>query len=314
MSSSDAELSDTNPQSGRDAQSSTSPKRSHASSPPSSDLEILDLGLDPTTLLTANILDRPSSLEQLCDYIDILKDELVSEDPPRSQYLLVRQIPNHLFSALVEHGELPKGVRATILHNKHQILYKIMVGHYHEKINCQFGTWINLALGNMGLSFLNYDFWLGGAGRSPGRVCSKEGDKAFFPGREPAAGAPIPWPSLVLEVGISESVPQLRTDARWWYSNSNHQTQLVVIISAKPNSHDADIEIWTEVVSQSVGATTRGRETHVLECTKSARLRNGAVSGDALKIDFQTLMGRPPQNPQETDLQLTPLWIQRMCE
>lgn len=48
----------------------------------------------------------------------------------------------------------------------------------------------------------------------------------------------MPWPSLVLEVGLSESVPQLRTDARWWYSNSDHRTQLVVLISANPSSHD----------------------------------------------------------------------------
>jgi hypothetical protein len=291
----------------------TSTPQSHASSLLSSNPEILDLGVDPTTLLTAHILDRPSSLDQLCDHLEVLKDEVLSEDPPSSQYLLVRRIPADLFSALI-HGEVPKGVRATVLHHKHQILYKIMVGHYHEKIIRQFDAWINNTLGNMGLSFLNYDFWLGGAGRSDGRVCGKEADTTFFPGREPAAGAPIPWPSLVLEVGISESVPQLRTDARWWHSNSNHQTQLVVLISANPKSRDADIEIWTQVVNGRVGATTRSQNTHVLECTKLARLRNGAVSGDALKIDFQTLMGRPPQNPQETDLQLTPLWIQRMCE
>ncbi|KXG50187.1 uncharacterized protein PGRI_061540 [Penicillium griseofulvum] len=288
--------------------------QSPASSLPSFSPESIDLGVDPTTLLTAYILDRPSSLDRLWKYLDKLKNELVSDDPPSSQYLLVRRIPADLFSALVEHHEAPKGVRATILHHEHEILYKIIPYHYHEKVSRQFDTWINNALGNMGLNFLNYDFWLGGAGRSTGRVCSKEADTAFFPGREPAAGAPIPWPSLVLEVGLSESVPQLRTDARWWYSNSDHQTQLVVLISANPNSHDADIEIWTPVINRRVGATTRGRDTHVLECTKSARLRNGVVSGNALEIDFQTLMGRPPQNPQETDLELTPCWIQRICQ
>ncbi|CAG7972538.1 unnamed protein product [Penicillium salamii] len=47
-----------------------------------------------------------------------------------------------------------------------------------------------------------------------------------------------------------------------------------------PNSHDADIEIWAPVVNQSVGPSTRGRKTHVLKFTKSARLRNGVVSGN----------------------------------
>ncbi|KAJ5456047.1 uncharacterized protein N7458_004311 [Penicillium daleae] len=190
MSSGNADSSQANPRSGRDAQSSessssskaatsvcspkaispkTSTPQSHASSLLSSKPEILDLGVDPTTLLTAHILDRPS-LDQLWDRLDVLKDELLSEDPPSSQYLLVRRIPADLFSALIEHGEVPKGVRATILHHKHEILYKIMVYHYHEKITRQFDTWINNALGNMGLSFLNYDFWLGGAGRSDGRM------------------------------------------------------------------------------------------------------------------------------------------------
>lgn len=296
----------------------TSPETFTSQSPASSLLsfnpESTDLGVDPTTLLTAYILNRPSSLDQLWEYLNVLKNKLLSDAHPSSQYLLVRRIPANLFSALTEDHEAPKGVRATILHHEHEILYKIMPYHYHEKVSRQFDTWINNALGNMGLNFLNYDFWLGGAGRSTGRVCSKEADTAFFPGREPAAGAPIPWPSLVLEVGLLESVPQLRTDARWWYSNSDHQTQLVVLISANPNSHDADIEIWTQVVNRRVGATTRGRNTHVLECTKSARLRNGVVFGNTLEIDFQTLMGRPPQNPPEADLKLTPFWIRRICQ
>ncbi|CDM37858.1 hypothetical protein CBS147339_6561 [Penicillium roqueforti] len=280
---------------------------------PSSNAESIDLGVDPTTLLTANILDRPSSLDELWDYLDVLKTKLVSEDPPSSQYLLVQRIPDDLFSALIEHPDVPKGVRATILYHEHMILYKIIPYHYHEKISRQFDTWINYALSNMGLSFINHDFWLGGAGRSAGRMCSKEADASFSPGMEPAAGAPIPWPSLVLEVGLSESVPRLQVDARWWYSNSDHQTQLVVLVSANPRSHDADIEIWTPVVNRRVGATTSGQHTHALECTQSARLRNGVVSGDALEIDFQTLMGRPSQNPQEIDLQLTPLCIQSIC-
>ncbi|KAJ5400282.1 hypothetical protein N7465_010771 [Penicillium sp. CMV-2018d] len=87
--------------------------------------ESIDLGVDPTTLLTAYILDRPSSLDQLWEYLDELKNELVSDDPPSSQYLLVRRIPADLFSALVEDHEALKGVRATILHHEHEILYKI---------------------------------------------------------------------------------------------------------------------------------------------------------------------------------------------
>ncbi|KAF3391740.1 hypothetical protein F1880_007444 [Penicillium rolfsii] len=219
--------------------------------------ESFDLGVDPAILPTAYTLDRPSSLAELRDFLDELKDGLLSDEPPRSQFLLVRDIPSEIFLALLHHAEVPKGVRATVLHYEHVILYKIMVHVYHEKICLQFNTWLTGALGQMGLSFFNDDFWLGGAGRSTGRVCSKEPDASFYPGRQLDAGAPVPWPSLVLEVGLSESVPQLRTDARWWYSNSSHQTQLVVLIYANPSTHDASIEIWTPVPNRRAGPTTR---------------------------------------------------------
>ena len=49
----------------------------------------------PQPLLTAYILDH--ALDQLCDYLDVLKDKLVPEDPPSSQYLLVQRIPNNIF-------------------------------------------------------------------------------------------------------------------------------------------------------------------------------------------------------------------------
>lgn len=175
ISSGNADSSQANPRS-REAQSSessssskattsvwgpkaTSPKTSMPQSPASPLLsfnpEIIDLGVDPTALLTACVLARPSALDQVWDCLDRLKTDLVSEDPPSSQYLLVRQIPADLFSALVQDPDVPNGVCSTILHHEHEILVKIVPYHYHEKITRQFDTWINRTLGSMGLSFLN---------------------------------------------------------------------------------------------------------------------------------------------------------------
>ncbi|KAJ5581530.1 hypothetical protein N7535_000150 [Penicillium sp. DV-2018c] len=184
--------------------------------------------------------------------------------------------------------------------------------NYHEVIASSFDVWITNALGDMGPGVLkfHYDFWLGRAALFSGRMCDKEADASFVPGRRPAPGVLSQWPSLVVEIGLSKSLFQLRTDGQWWYSNSNQQTQLVVLISTNLTTHDADIEIWTQAVNQRVGAitraTNRGETTYFLERTKSARFRNGAVSGDVLELDFQTLMRRSPRNPQEMDLQLTP--------
>lgn len=64
-------------------------------------------------------------------------------------------------------------------------------------------------------------------------MVSKEPDTAVTPGTPL-----VPWPSLVLEVGISESLLSLGIDARWWYTNSNQQTRLVVLMSANENSRE----------------------------------------------------------------------------
>lgn len=273
---------------------------------------IIDGGIDPTTRLTARILDHPRSLEELADRIEALKDDLNSEDPPKSQYLLVRDIPPRLFSEIANEYDLIKGVRATINHADKEILYK-MPYSFHERIIRTFDDWIKEHLGPMGLRLSNDDFWLGGSGRSIGRICDKEPDTSFHPGVPPSPDAPTPWPSLVLEVGLSESLNQLRTDAQWWYSNSRYQTKIVVLISANANPHNAIIEIWTEVDNTRGGPRTRGRSGFFLGCTMSARLSDGVVSGDSLVISFQTLMRRPPLNHHETDLELSHSWFKRIC-
>lgn len=294
------------------ASSQTSSPQSPSTSPLLSYPEGVDLGVDPSTRATADILTRPSSLEQLWAHINIIRNELES-DASRSQYLWVRQIPAALFSAAIaEHPESPKGVRITILHPEREILYRIMVGTDHDIIGRDFELWLHEALRPMGLTRANHDFWLQGSGRVPGRSREKEPDASFVPGRRPVRGSPPQWPSLVLEVGVPESLSQLRADARWWYANSQQQTKIVVLILANPKTDNTSIEIWTEVPNTN-GFPTRQQNSHILECTQSARIENGAVSGDDLEINFEMLMRRPPGN-NEGNLQLTRSSLLLICE
>lgn len=273
----------------------------------------IDSGIDATTRLTARILDRPRSREEIFDQIEALKNDLDSEDPPKSQYLLIRGISPRLFSDLTNDPDQIKGVRATINHANKEILCK-MTNSRHERVVRAFDEWIKEHLRLMGLSFLNNDFWLGGSGRSIGRICDKEPDTSFHPGAPPPLDAPTPWPSLVLEVGISESLAQLRRDAQWWYSNSGCQTKIVVLISSNKNSYDATIEIWTEVDNSRGGPRTRNRSDFFLGRSMSARLRDGVVTGDSLVISLQTLMRRPPLSPLETDFELSDAWFKKICQ
>ncbi|CAG7940666.1 unnamed protein product [Penicillium salamii] len=284
--------------------------------------------IHPTTVRTAWIINRPSSREEIEVAIDIIKEEFDSDCPPPSQYLLVKCIPSKLFKALLKDQETPKGVCVLILHHKQEILYRIMPGAWHQLIVQRFNRWIDITLGAMGVSFWDSnppDYDLAGSTRRIGCSSEKEPDSSFYPGGLPVPEGPVVlWPSLVLEAGVSESLAQLRADAQWWYANSGHRTKIVVLIYApshsQPNSQspsqfhsrDVSIEIWTEVESQSE-LRTRGRQSQVLQCTQRASFTNGVVSGPVLVIPFQTLMRRPAQNPAETDLELTPEFILRIC-
>jgi hypothetical protein len=125
-----------------------------------------------------------------------------------------------------------------------------MVSAQHKALIYIFTIWLNIALMDMHLSAFAQDYWFQGAAQVNGRLTSKEPDVSFVLVDQSAEGASAEWPSLILEVWVSESMPQLRTDAQWWYSNPDGQTWLVVLIHADSHNTDnwlADIEIWSEV-------------------------------------------------------------------
>lgn len=67
----------------------------------------------------------------------------------------------------------------------------------------------------------------------------------------PSHGAPLP-PSLVLEVGVSESYTKLMQDAQWWHSNAPIRQAVVGVIAAtQAPSFKVDIEIKTEFAVQN---------------------------------------------------------------
>jgi hypothetical protein len=270
----------------------------------------IELGANPAILLHAHTIKDPS-LEQLRAYIEDVKNQLASPTPPASQYIFATQVSASLFTRLKQEPDPFKGVRATILHGKHQVLYKVVASVQHEVFRWSFGIWLNIALIDMRLSMFSQDYWFRGAGRVDGRIASKEPDMSFVPGNRSAEGASAEWPSLILEVRVSESMPQLRTNAQWWYSNSDGQTQLVVLIHT--DSDNTDIEIWTEVDNTQPRMHTRARPGKVLRCTQHIRLENRVVHGAPLKLDFETLMRRPPRNNDEKDVELTAEYIQKIC-
>ena len=171
------------------------------------------------------------------------------------------------------------------------MLLKISPGRQHERIISNFSIIVVGHLNSMGLWLQNGDFTGQGSERTPGVACSKEPDWALGPYDARVNSAADEYPSLVLEVGASESSDALRQDAHWWYANTHQETKLGVLIDVTTDDpYRVDFEVWTEVINQSPVHSNRNGPARVLRCTQRASFENEVVIGAPLILDFATLM------------------------
>ncbi|KAK3356970.1 hypothetical protein B0T25DRAFT_589382 [Lasiosphaeria hispida] len=142
---------------------------------------------------------------------------------------------------------------------------------------------------------------------------SGEGDSTGGP-RPERVGAGN-WPTLVMESGHSETLPELHKDMRWWFQASNHEVKIVILVNFDDQQHHILLEKWEEEIS-----ITRSRAVAIL-------LQNGVlnpvkrqsititrdettnpvsynVTRGALVLGFRLLFLRNP-GPQEGDFVLS---------
>ncbi|CAG8888512.1 unnamed protein product [Penicillium egyptiacum] len=133
----------------------------------------------------------------------------------------------------------------------------------------------------------------------------KEADSSWAP-------ASTNMPSFVVEVGLSESKPQLARDAHGWLTHSS--SVIVVTISIKRNAPDIILCRW-EVVPRA-GVHTRSsplspRCTAVLKLSRTDNrtsvrgesYTNGTTTTTIqLDLPFHKVAGHPPHRPSERDI------------
>ncbi|KAI5796230.1 hypothetical protein DFH27DRAFT_109369 [Peziza echinospora] len=120
-------------------------------------------------------------------------------------------------------------------------------------------------------------------------VRSKEGDGAL----RPSSRLGDSFPSLVLEVGYSESLSALRIDAQWWLLNSGGQTKLVLILRLKRDPFSLRIEKWEMTYT---GRLTRQGRTSVPGSTQIFDIDHDGVvtpSRTPLTIPYLSIFDTP---------------------
>jgi len=96
-------------------------------------------------------------------------------------------------------------------------------------------------------------------------IGSKEADSAFRP--DSTRPDNEDWPTLAIESGVSEKLPRLRVDAKWWLSSSSGKVNIVLIFSINEANKTVLIEQW-EISSTENLITTHSRPKDFVEIPK----------------------------------------------
>ena len=131
-------------------------------------------------------------------------------------------------------------------------------------------------------------------------IRSKEGHEAIAP---VTRGARPAWPSVVMEVGSSESLEFLRLDAKWWLINSAGNTRFVMIVQLITDPFAIHIECWAMVTSDD--RQTIPAPTLIPTCVQLFDIEvDGTVFSESpdLRIPYSSIFDEPNENAPDAVL------------
>jgi hypothetical protein len=206
-------------------------------------------------------------------------------------------------------------------------LIKVVPSHTHDMTTDQVTRSIDDRLSAMGIRSIDRK-WAATSTYKPTPTKGKQGDQAFIPpSRCPALQLPAPqlpagWPTFVIETGVSESLPRLREDAKWWLAASSGDVRIVLVISIKRTS--VSFEKWQLAPLNAPRPLTRAdidtlrlRGPHIPPLAQQPATIQQAYSADEVEVTstgiegapmilpFAALYDRPP-GPSEVDVVLDP--------
>lgn len=119
------------------------------------------------------------------------------------------------------------------------------------------------------------------------------------------------WPSMVLEVALSERQAKLQSDIRWWFLAPPPDGVVNIVLTLRINQNKKEIVIdkWEKST-----ATDRAHLEQRVVVSRSQRAGNVTINGAPLIIGFEKLFLRPPLTPEEVDLQLDDWKLQFIAE
>ncbi|KAJ5949936.1 hypothetical protein N7454_001520 [Penicillium verhagenii] len=178
---------------------------------------------------------------------------------PATVYIKFTSVPPH-----IAEQKISKACRQMFNHDSRTLLVTVPSAP-HEQASHNFMRQFGILISTAGIAFRAVT--AAGSTRVEGTYCSKEADGAMRP-ISPTASK---WPSVVVEVGLSDSRTKLKADAAWWIANSEGRVNVVITIAVKREV--AQIVFESIVLHQIVPIYCTGRRRFQTEVRQPTEVR-----------------------------------------
>ncbi|GAQ09903.1 hypothetical protein ALT_7224 [Aspergillus lentulus] len=115
------------------------------------------------------------------------------------------------------------------------------------------------------------------------------------------------WPTLVIEAGVTASLPRLREEARWWLRNSQGEVRMVLVLGIHRQRRTLIIEKWEQerapIQQHQHQPSYQPVASLPAYAAQTTEISPESVSGAPLVLSFEELLERPRQG-READIVL----------
>ena len=192
------------------------------------------------------------------------------------QYAVFSQVTQHQFADLERFRDTHcKSLRFLYYSKEETLIVKIMPGPAHEVACAEFQFLLKTKVAAMGLGNELCDMR---TTKYQGIDCGKEPDCSF----RPLSFRPYKTdlPTLLVEFGVSQSLPDLKRDSNWWFTNSAAGVKNVLLFSVSEMKRKIHIEQWEM------------REEE--KCIRTIDIVEADAAGGSLQLRFENLFFRKP--------------------
>ncbi|KAM5438513.1 hypothetical protein MferCBS31731_005090 [Microsporum ferrugineum] len=231
------------------------------------------------------------------------------EDDSQSPFLVVESVPS-TFLKTFDNSYLDHGPHLTADPRERLVILEAMVYPTHGTLASNILTPIQNKLESMGIANEV-------TSANPFRVTTekyvKECDGGFL--RIHQHPDNIQWPTLAVEIGLSESENKLAIDAQGWLEAEGSQTHVVITAKLDRRTPKITFRRWERYFPPFRPATRNYQPIGSVIEEVIATHEGGVtkVTGD-MTIPFEKLCGRPRRGPMEVDIVIEPATFMKISE